>query len=199
MSRGLQQLEFVHKTYQKWLDQYVRYTGVGDKSIYSEIDGVCNQKSINAYIKTESDLQIKFGGFLELELATSGGKRTFKPDDLTVSSELNIYSNLSRCDLSVCAVHGNRVRKTRADVLNSVLVAIELKTLPWRNPPSLKSAHDDITKLSKLKLYCQKCLIVFDEYDYCDKHSEEVDELVYHAFKEDVHLLLNTGHQLIIT
>ena len=100
------ELDHLIKTaFNDWMNEYVIHTRLGeDRTARLKEENLKqgDQFGINAYLKTEFDFQMKFGGFLEGRLLPG----TKVPDDRTVHAEMHIYDNpQDRCDLSIHSVH----------------------------------------------------------------------------------------------
>ncbi len=113
---------------------------------------------INLHLKTEADIKVKFGSFLENKL-----KKT--KSSLTVHSELRVYDNRHLyADLSVHDISGQQFWNDRDDYMKSCKAVIEIKYKNFKQPHfNLQNIQSDIKKLSLLPAKIEKVLIVLDE------------------------------------
>ena len=124
--------ELIIAIFGEWLYGPMQHYKLGDKDYYSKVD---REKiwhaSLNPYLKTEADIQVKFGGFLELRLAE------VEPA-LTVHSELNVYpkNRRMRADLSVHDVSSEKLWlwNDPDPVTKTVKAIIEIKYSNYREP-----------------------------------------------------------------
>lgn len=146
---------------------YINY-GIGDIEIYNNLDlRNADQNCLNPYLKTEDDLKVKFGGFLEIELLNTHS-------DLTVHSELYIYNKTKdRADLSIHKVSKHNLWFKNEDILQSLVAAIEIKYENYCDQHysyNMGHIHNDINKLCTLEKNIEKYMIIFDEGLKIDKN-----------------------------
>jgi len=159
--------DFITESFHKW-ENILRGYRIGDKQFYDQIQDSGDQYCINAYIKTEADVKVKFGGFLELEIFQKYGG---KPDDTTVHSEMALYdSKTDKADLSLHQVKPSRIYLNRSDVLLSTRAVIEIKLVNFKQPRwGEEGLIKDILKFDRLdplindKFDIIKVFMVIDE------------------------------------
>jgi hypothetical protein len=167
----------------------------GDVDFYADAETRGgNQVFLNPYVKTEHDLAMKFGAFLEHSFAAAG-------ELLSVHAEIGLYgdSGRQRADLSVHRLSG-QLWMDRMDIIESAVAVIEIKGFGVRNPKKYcKPARmkDDLAKFDRLGTPngAARVLIILDESVAGGRRPDgleaEYQEIVAAARDQRVTLLSN--------
>ncbi|ORJ55901.1 hypothetical protein [Geothermobacter hydrogeniphilus] len=119
--------------FENWIVNYCSKYRIADKKLYSAVPKKTWHNSLNQFLKTEADVQCKFGGYLELTFMNKN------PTEYTVHSELPIYdksfgSHGMRVDLAITEVTDPCIWLNEDDIRNSLTAAIEVKYENYRYP-----------------------------------------------------------------
>lgn len=185
--------EFIKKGFNEWYEKYLKPYGIGDEELYGiKHSDLGDQNSLNAYIKTEADVKVKFGGFLELFIIDNFGG---KPDDLTILSEMKVYSsNYDSCDLAVFHVSNKRLILNDCEIKKNARAVIEIKYNNHVHPRAIENEIiKDIKKFRNLANDVSKevikIVLIIDESNRME--YEFISDAVSSAQKENVLLLSN--------
>lgn len=135
-----------------------------DPRVYSSISRMgLWQATLNPFLKTEADIQVKFGGFLEAKLRADC-------DKFTVHAELNPYKNHPQywADLSIHDIaDGNLWTAQKPNpIVETVRAVIEIKYVNYRDPDHLfdkGKIRQDLEKLAVLQPGVDRIFLVLDE------------------------------------
>ena len=151
-----------------------------------------DQDCQNPHLKTEADLQIKFGGFLELWLQDYD-------KSLVVHAELPIYANpRARADLTIHRVYSNTNWASRQQILESLESVIEIKYANVRTPLydfEHGGIEKDIGLLSSLPSGVGRYLVLVDEAESI--HRAQVDKFIEDAKANAVTILSNNSDLMV--
>ncbi len=149
------------------------------------------QASLNPYIKTEADIQVKFGGYLDRrldELDTS----------YTVHAELSAYRDNPRnfADLSVHAVGTGTLRtESQPDpAFETLRAVIEIEYANYRdcdNQFENGAIRKDMDKLTTLPRGVLRTLLILDES--LSINPENVRAVIDYARANDIIILSNNN------
>ncbi len=167
---------------------------IGNPQVYTEdLLPVGDQYCINPYLKTEDDVKVKFGGFLEQEFLN-------QDLPLVVHSELRLYKKFPhhRADLSVHTVSENNLWLHHETILTSLQAVIEIKYENFKHPDySLKKGHmeADMKQLASLGPGLEKYLLILDEANRMDAKSvREIQNL-----SKKYHIVLLSNNKMFLT
>jgi hypothetical protein len=151
-----------------WVERIRHDYGVGDPELYSGVPADTFHRSLNPFLKTEADLRVKFGGFLEEYLLSRAEGRTF-----TVHAEMLVYpDSRSFADLTVHEVRASKLWKDEKgpdSVMGSLKGVIEVKYANFQDPDwyfdDLKknSVFKDLERLATLGPGIARVMLIFDE------------------------------------
>jgi hypothetical protein len=156
--------DVVTNVFREWLNGPVKQYRLADDLLYGNVamDRAWHH-SLNSYLKTEADIQTKFGGYLEQRLLRS-------EHDLTVHAELNVYPQNRRwwADLSIHDVSSGRlwIEDDPDPIIDTVRGVIEIKYANAKAPDwSFGKGYikDDIKKLSTLPEDVYRFFLLLDE------------------------------------
>ncbi|MFA5010529.1 MAG: hypothetical protein WC644_01125 [Ignavibacteria bacterium] len=153
--------EYIVAKYQYYNDEFlINKYGIASNPAYLKIKSI--DDGINQYLKTEDDIKVKFGGFLELELL-----KDFN-GNYTVHSELRAYNynHSFIADLSIHNVDYNYLWDNPEKMLGSLQCIIEIKYCNFNKPEyGMNLIYHDIDKLNTLEPNVLRFLMIIDEYN----------------------------------
>ena len=144
-------------------ERFIRYR-IGRK-FYPNGPYPGDQHGQNPYIKTEADVQVKYGGYLESWLID-------RYPELTVHAELPVYSNShERADLTLHRIGSGKYWVSRQQILETLEYIIEIKLANVVSPyyDFKKGGIDkDIRLLQSIPGRVKRYLILIDEAELID-------------------------------
>jgi len=152
--------EIICKIFNDWINRNVSWY-MEDFAYPDEVSGL-HHKSLNPFLKTEDDIKVKFGGFLEDNLLPLG---------YTVHSEITeIYKHTSsRPDLTIHKVNKNEglwLHYNPNPAIETLRGVIEIKYNNYcctNYESSFNQIKKDIDKLKEFDENILKFMLVFDE------------------------------------
>jgi len=155
--------QIVNDAFREFIERAIVTYRFGDIRLYSEIEPkVVWENSLNQYLKTENDVKVKYGGFLERELFDNN-------IPLSLHSEMPIYGKSARSgssDLSLHEITAPPLWVHEGDMQRSLVAVLEIKYINYKAP---KFWFDnggiiaDIEKLETLPDHIMKYLLLLDE------------------------------------
>jgi len=145
-----------------WVEGPLTTLRLGNPDYYlAARDRKLARASLNPWLTTEADIQVKFGGFLDRRL-------TALDADLTVHAELPVYPNTrqSTADLSVHNIGTGALWLTDEPLTTTLRAVIEIKYANYRDPDILFTTGEignDLDKLSQLPPGVLRFLVIIDE------------------------------------
>jgi hypothetical protein len=137
-------------------------------------------------MKTEADVQVKFGAFLEQYLISAD-------QELIVHAEMPIYANhRARADLTIHRVPYGTVWTSRQQILESLVSVIEIKLANVRQPLfdfDRGGIKKDLELLKGLPPRIYRYLVIVDEAESID--PERVKDFLSHAKASQIIILSN--------
>lgn len=179
--------------FRNWMEGPLASYGFSDSKLYAGIQrrGL-PQASLNAFLKTETDVQMKFGGFLESEILRN-------VRNLTVHAELRPYRfDPSWCaDLSIHDISSGSLWTTSTPdpAVETTKAVIEIKFSNYRDPGYLfgnncnDSIPRDLDKLARLQDGPARILLVLDEGRSID--MRHIDSALDFARRNGISILSN--------
>lgn len=189
--------ELISESFQRWINGPLASYRFTDPALYRSVvrDGLY-QASLNAYLKSEADIQVKFGGFLESELLS--GRQ-----DLTVHAELNPYEGHSNwwADLSVHDVSDGPLwtKEKPNPIVETVKAVVEIKYSNYREPNWLFTkgfVMRDLEKLACLQAGVARLLILMDESG--DIEGSHIENTLSFSRDKGISILSNNNELLYI-
>lgn len=155
------------------------------KAFYKDVQQ-STEAGLNPYLKTEADVQVKFGGFMESYFAA-------ETHGLVVHAELPIYDELHRrVDLSIHRVKIGDLWRTRDQVISSCVSAMEIKYANFRDliyDFTHGGVMKDIRLLETLPRGVARYLIILDEAEGIE--ANRIRDILSHAKDSDITILSN--------
>ena len=162
-----------------WLNGPANIYRMADNNVYKNI--IIKDLwhfSLNPYLKTEADIQMKFGGYLEQRVLNL-------EKNLTVHAELNVYRKNKRwwADLSVHDVSSGELwtGNNPNPITETVKGVIEIKYANYKYPDfhfDRGFIQGDLDKLASLSENIDKFMLIIDEGNRINnKHIEELLEI----------------------
>ena len=177
--------EYIIEKYQYYYDKFlINKYGIASNPEYLNIKTM--DDGINQYLKTEDDIKVKFGGFLELELL-----KDFN-GIFTVHSELHTYfeNHSFIADLSIHKVDYNILWEKQEKMLGSLRCIIEIKYCNFKNPGyGMGLICHDIDKLNTLEPNVLRFFMIIDEYN--GLKDEYIAEIFNRAKDKNITILSN--------
>ena len=193
-------LEKINEWFDEWVSTYLPKINFGDTDHYQTYGRQISsgdRSTLNAYLITEGDAKVKFGGFLDhrvRDFSAETGER------LSVHSEVKVYSkNSLSADLSIHKVDVEGLYFTSERLRESAVAVIEIKFATFREPYAiLPGAIADIRKLSEL-VSGGRFLLLLDESLRLDrplraKQCQQLQQLRDLANEHGVRILSNNRH-----
>jgi hypothetical protein len=182
--------DLIMKAFNEWMDGPLQIYKFGEKDLYSGIDkNNVWHASNNPFIKTEADIQIKFGGYLEQFLMRVS-------PTYTVHAELNAYPTDRKwwADLSVHDVSSGGLWLTEDPdpVLETTRAIVEIKYSNFRDPdwPFNKGyIQSDLKKLATLPAEIDRFFLILDETNSIS--DQNINELLTDAKLKGANILSN--------
>lgn len=157
------------------------------KNFYPDGAHLGDQHSQNPYIKTEADIQIKFGGFLECWLKD-------RNPYLVVHAEMPIYPHRGRADLTIHSLTHNKFWTSRQIIDESLDSVIEIKFANVRQPLydfEHGGIDKDLNLLKSLRPGIKRYHLLIDEAEAIDPVQGAVREFLTEAKLNKIKVLSN--------
>lgn len=164
--------DFVRGSFNEFIEKFAVKYQIADKAVYTEniLDYFPKQSkakidSINKFLLNESDVKVKFGGYLEARLIKEKSLEYTLHSEMPIYTEINHDKRAKKCDLTVHSTALDRWLK-RDDWYASLRVAIEIKYAPFANPDAIFKntlVSSDIDRLENLNEKVAKFFMIFDE------------------------------------
>lgn len=164
-------MDYVAECFSKFVKERFSTYRIG-RHYYPEKPYSGSQHGQSAYLKTEADVQVKFGGYLESWLLE-------KHPGLIVHAELPIYSKAhQRADLTIHKVAAEDHWTTRQQIIDSLESVIEVKLANARFPffnLAKGCISKDFSVLKEIPDHVKKYLLIIDEREGVESdHAKEI-------------------------
>jgi len=180
-------MDIVIESFLSFKNEYFDQYRIG-KSYYPHGAIYGNQHCQNPYLKTEADIQVKYGGFLEHWL-------TEQYPNLIVHAELPVY-NLphARSDLSIHFVNDNDYWSNQQQIRDSLKIVIEIKYANVHHPLfdfKQGGIEKDIKLLQSLPEDVKKYLLLIDEAELINSNNDIVKNILKDAKTSNILVVSN--------
>ena len=178
-------MDIIIESFNTFIDD--RFTGYRmGRQFYPDGPYLGDQYGQNLYLKTEADVQVKYGGYLESWIIT-------RDLELTVHAELPVYPNpRGRADLTLHRTNSVKYWASRQQILETLECVIEIKLANVRAPYyDFKNGgiEKDIRLLQSIPDGVKRYLILVDEAELLD--PKEIKRFIDDAIASNIIIVSN--------